>query len=258
MLADGIRLICADCRDVLPTLGKVDAVVTSPPYPGADMWKSNVADLTALNLDVLKACVAVVRDNGVICWQIADVPAGDHGVITTTTTTYAATRLGLKLRAQIVWDKAAAHLPPPCFMRRPVVPALTHEWVLVFFKGAWVPRELQSGVRERGKMTSSVWRIAPEADRTHIAPFPIMLARRMVDFWSLENETVLDPFAGAGTTGVACVQLERSFVGVELHEPYFDMACRRINAELKKPSFFTNKPKRTKPAVFFGAKQKRA
>ena len=237
-LADGIELILGDCREILP------------PYPGADMWESNVEDLTRLNLETMTACAELVRENGVICWQIADVPSGDHGVITTTTTTttttHAACQLGLKLRAQIVWDKACAHLPPPCFMRRPVVPALTHEWVLVFFKGGWVPRELTSGVHKKGVMTSSVWRIAPEHDRTHIAPFPYELARRLVDLWSLEDEIVCDPFMGSGTTGVACVKLGRKFIGIEIEPKYFDIACRRISEALKQGDFFIEKPKPAK------------
>jgi site-specific DNA-methyltransferase (adenine-specific) len=50
---------------------------------------------------------------------------------------------------------------------------------------------------------------------------------------------VLDPFMGSGTTGVACVQLERPFIGCEIHEPYFDIACRRIEQAYKQPRLFT-------------------
>jgi DNA modification methylase len=51
---------------------------------------------------------------------------------------------------------------------------------------------------------------------------------------------------GSGTTGVAAVKLGRKFIGIELHEPYFDIACRRIGEALKQPDMFIEKPK---PAV---------
>lgn len=49
---------------------------------------------------------------------------------------------------------------------------------------------------------------------------------------------VLDPFMGSGTTGVACSLLRRKFIGIELHEPYFDIACRRIEEAYKQPRLF--------------------
>lgn len=52
----------------------------------------------------------------------------------------------------------------------------------------------------------------------------------LVSWCSDPGEVVLDPFMGSGTTGVACAKLGRPFIGVEIHEPYFDLACRRIEA----------------------------
>ncbi len=53
---------------------------------------------------------------------------------------------------------------------------------------------------------------------------------------------VLDPFMGSGTTGVACASLGRPFVGIELKESYFDIACRRIARELSQGRLFTAEP----------------
>ena len=53
--------------------------------------------------------------------------------------------------------------------------------------------------------------------------------RFLAEWWAAdEGETVLDPFMGSGTTGVACARLGRKFIGIEIHEPYFDIACRRV------------------------------
>ncbi len=59
-----------------------------------------------------------------------------------------------------------------------------------------------------------------------------------------EGDTILDPFMGSGTTGVACVNLGRSFIGIEQEAGYFDIACRRIEAAYKQPRLFAEqKPK---------------
>lgn len=56
------------------------------------------------------------------------------------------------------------------------------------------------------------------------------------------GETILDPFMGSGTTGVACVKLGRKFIGIEIEERYFDIACRRIEEAYKQPDFFVPAP----------------
>jgi DNA modification methylase len=60
------------------------------------------------------------------------------------------------------------------------------------------------------------------------------------------DETVLDPFMGSGTTGVACVKLGRKFIGIEIEERYFDIACRRISDAYKQGDFFVERPKPSK------------
>lgn len=65
-------------------------------------------------------------------------------------------------------------------------------------------------------------------DNGHPCPKPIEVMRWMVDRGSLDGETVFDPFMGSGTTGVACMELGRKFIGIDIDERYFDIACRRI------------------------------
>lgn len=55
--------------------------------------------------------------------------------------------------------------------------------------------------------------------------------------------TIVDPFMGSGTTGVACARLGRSFIGIEVHEPYFDIACRRIEQAQRQADLFVAQPK---------------
>lgn len=62
--------------------------------------------------------------------------------------------------------------------------------------------------------------------------------RALVGWWSLPDEIVLDPFAGSGTTGVACAQLGRRFVGIEIEESYFNTACQRIEDAQRQERMF--------------------
>lgn len=68
---------------------------------------------------------------------------------------------------------------------------------------------------------------------------PLRIISRLITLGSLESEIILDPFAGSGTTGVACVQSGRAFVGIELSERFAEIAARRIDAELDKGRLFT-------------------
>jgi len=77
----------------------------------------------------------------------------------------------------------------------------------------------------------------------HPCPKPLAWMLWVVEIASLVGETILDPFMGSGTTGVACVQLERKFIGIEIEPKYFDIACRRISNELKQPRLPFVEPK---------------
>lgn len=66
------------------------------------------------------------------------------------------------------------------------------------------------------------------------------------------NDTILDPFMGSGTTGVACVKLGRKFIGIEIEPKYFDIACRRIEAAYAQPDLFVpqSQPKPVQASLF--------
>jgi DNA modification methylase len=65
-------------------------------------------------------------------------------------------------------------------------------------------------------------------EKGHPCPRPLDQMRVLVEQWAVPAGTVLDPFMGSGTTGVACAQLGRKFIGIEIEPKYFDIACRRI------------------------------
>ena len=66
----------------------------------------------------------------------------------------------------------------------------------------------------------------------HSAVFPEQLVEEIITNFSNENDTVLDPFMGSGTTGVVCKNLNRNFIGIELDKEYFEIAKKRINGDV--------------------------
>jgi len=79
-------------------------------------------------------------------------------------------------------------------------------------------------------------------DKAHPTQKPVALMRWCLGFVP-DATTILDPFMGSGTTGVACVKLGRKFIGIELDEGYFDIACKRIADAYRQPDFFVERPK---------------
>ena len=69
--------------------------------------------------------------------------------------------------------------------------------------------------------------------------------------WVKNSQTILDPFMGSGTTGVAAIQMGRKFIGIERDERYFEIACKRIELEVSQPQLFEPEPvKQIQEAMF--------
>ena len=197
-------LILGDCRDVLPTLGKVDAVVTDPPYGIAHKWQGGVgrgwrkADEQKANRNT---------------WDEAAPPAELLAKV-----------IGLS-RDAIIWGGNYFNLPPSrCWL---VWNKPERGFTLAEAELAWTNRD--SVVRVFDGPRS-------ETDRVHPTQKPVALMA-----WCVEKTsgTVLDPFMGSGTTGVACANLGRRFIGIEIEPEWFEHACRRIEAAYRQPRLFT-------------------
>ena len=76
----------------------------------------------------------------------------------------------------------------------------------------------------------------------HPTQKPVALMRHLVELFTVEGDTVLDPFMGSGTTGVACVQTGRNFIGVEIDEGYFNIAKKRIEQAQMQQNLFDHIP----------------
>lgn len=204
------RLILGDCREILPTLGKVDAVVSDVPY-GVNFssgWDNKFRNVKIVNDNTTNARDYVVRWlNGRPAimfgsWKI-EKPKGT--------------------KATLVWDKGTVGMGD---LNMPWFPSTEEIYVI---GGGFV-----------GTRTASVLRYNVR-NENHPTEKPVAL---MADLVAKCNEewTILDPFMGSGTTGVACVKLGRKFIGIEIEPKYFDIACKRIEQAYSQPDLFVASP----------------
>lgn len=236
-------LMLGDCREILPTLGDVDAVVTSPPYNAGKDYGTAEDDLPLDQYSAFlsetvfgaRARVYVVnvgqfigsREDRVLFRDIIADAAG-----------------WLPFVDEVVWDKGPVNGSGwGNYLNSPRIRA-QHENIFVF--GA-TSMPMGNGLTwpEWSRLTTSIWRVPPMVDlHVHPAMMPVEIARRCISMWSDVNGEVLDPFMGSGTTGVAAFDLGRRFIGMEIDPTHFDTACRRIEQAYRQPRLFdAPKPK---------------
>ena len=111
-----------------------------------------------------------------------------------------------------------------------------HEYILIFSKGSYSKNKNQTkrDTIERDDFinwTKSIWTFpAVNAKKIgHPAPFPIELPHRLINLYSYEEDVVLDPFCGSGTTCIAAIQNNRKYVAYDIKKEYVDLAEKRIS-----------------------------
>lgn len=226
-------LILGDCLEVLPTLGKVDAVVTDPPYrvtsggfgdleSGFGGWIKDAYDnkgsIVQCDIDwpeFMPPIFAVMREGAQ-----AYIFSNDRNLQAARA---AAENAGLIFHRLLIWDKRAA-LPNRWYQQ-------TCEFVLFMRRGK--ARMIND------PSSKSLQSIFQRDESLHPTEKPVELCSLYVGNSTVAGETVLDPFMGSGTTGVACAELGRRFVGIELNPAFFDMACTRIESAYRRPRLFT-------------------
>ena len=190
-------LYLGDCRDILPTLGKVDAVVTDPPYGigHGDRLHTGLRRMTSKDWDDSAPDLSFLPKIPSIIW------GGNYFPLPPT-------------RCFLFWDK---HPMPPTYACGEL---------------AWTSLD-RNAAKWRGRVGDDV----AVSDRSHPTQKPVKLMRWCLDFLP-DADTILDPFMGSGTTGVAALQEGRKFIGIEREPKYFDIACKRIEqAYAQRPLF---------------------
>ncbi len=214
----GQRLILGDCLQVMPLLGRFDAVVTDVPYGISqesgglrrlDYGEWDGATATEVALSALRQLVRVPT---VIAWcgwrqlsQIADVLPG-------------------RSERPLTWAKPN----PPVLNGQSLFLSSTEHAFYGKLPGAWFS----------GGCLKSYWIGPPPAVREHPTQKPEWLMSACVRAVAPEGATILDPFMGSGTTLVACQRMGRQGTGIELDPDYFDVACRRVDEAARQPDMF--------------------
>lgn len=198
-------LYLGDCRDILPTLPKVDAVVTDPPYGIQGLVGAygregrtieNDMDLTVCH-DALKLAAERLSDGWLFSFYSARVSPE-----------FFAVDIGANYFGEVIWDKRAPGMGAGLRYQ--------HENIAIFKVGS--PKAL-----------SGLFSVVSHYRKGIVHPHekPLSLMRELLK--AIPAKSILDPFMGSCSTGVAAVQMGLDFIGIEYDEAHFETACRRIS-----------------------------
>ena len=251
-----VTLMQGDCLEHMKGMDDcvIDLTVTSPPYDNLrtynqDDWSWGENDWKP----IIQELYRVTAEGGVVVWVVGDATVNGSETGTSFRQALWAIECGFCLHDTMIYEKAQSCFGSnKCYLQ-------AFEYMFVFSRG--MPKSINfirdrenvrggvtesvvsSGMNVEGKSgerihktfekkgkRKNIWRYGVGGGKSgHPAVFPYQLAHDHIISWSNEGDTVLDPFMGSGTTGVACVKTNRNFIGIELDKGYFDIAESRIN-----------------------------
>ena len=229
----------------------IDLVVTSPPYDDLRTYDGYSFDFE----NIVKELYRIIKPGGVIVWVVGDATIKGDETGTSFKQALYFKEVGFNLHDTMIWYKPNGFNfgSNYCYKQ-------SFEYMFIFSKGrpktinlikdvpsktagqvtgsvrkhadGTIDRDPRTYIQEEFKKRPNVWFInRPIKNYGHPAIFPLELARDHIISWSNEGDLVLDPFMGSGTTGVACRELNRDFLGIEIAEDYFNIAKNRIEKE---------------------------
>ena len=256
-----IELWKGDCLELMKDVPdeSIDLTVTSPPYDNLrsyngnnDLWKQEVWQ------SVIKELYRITKDGGVVVWIVGDATVKGSETGTSFKQALHFKEVGFNIHDTMIWSKWSPFPDKTRYNQ-------SFEYMFILSKGR--PRSINlikdklnkrygdkvhGTTREKNGVTLelhgkkknktinkygtrlNIWENTPamsSKERTgHPAQFPLSLAEDHLISWSNEGDIILDPFMGSGTTGVACKNLNRKFIGIELDETYFNLAKERIES----------------------------
>lgn len=246
---ENIKLIQGDCLNVMSKIpdGSVDLVITSPPYDDLRDYNSKI-DFEKVAMELYR----IIKDGGVVVWNVNDRIKNGTKSLSSFKQALIFNESGFNVNDVMIWKKTN----PMPQVKQPRYNQC-FEYMFIFSKGKpktfnpiMVPtktagQKYDSTVKNidvdtgRTKKTflineykkdDNIWEFAVAQNKTkHPAVFPIELPLRHIQSWSNEGDVVLDPFMGSGSTGVACINTNRNFIGIELDENYLNIAKERID-----------------------------
>lgn len=250
------QLYCGDCLERMKEIedGSVDLTVTSPPYDNLRTYEGSLQWNEGIWKQVLEQLYRVTKDNGVVVWVVGDATIKGSETGTSFKQALYAMECGFNLHDTMIWQKVPVPYDPKCNRYWQ-----GFEYMFIFSKGKpmcnyiKVPckyagkskrddygqrysdggqrldRHSKSRTVKDTKVKENTWFFnQAKGCKEHKATFPEQLAHDHIISWSNKSDTVFDPFMGSGTTGVAAINLNRNFIGIEKVEKYFKIACSRL------------------------------
>lgn len=226
---------CGDCLALMSGLAdnSIDCIVTSPPYNkkglsgktpvGNNIWKKFNIDYDVYEdsmpektyqkwqQDFLNECFRVIKPSGSIFYN--------HKIRRSNNVAHFPQMIfntKLSLYQMIVWDRKNC-----CDMRSDYLYPTTE---LIF----WLVKGKPNVYKNQAIYQNEIWEISPSKNSFHPATFPIELAKNCILLSTKEEDVVLDPFIGSGTTAVACVSLSRHYIGFDISEHYVNECNKRL------------------------------
>jgi DNA modification methylase len=243
-----------DCIDTMAKMHNnyIDLTVTSPPYDNLRKYNGYCFDFE----NVAKELFRVTKDGGVVVWIVADATIKGSETGTSFKQALYFMECGFNLHDTMIWEKTG-RIPTQDRYYNVI------EYMFVFSKGK--PKSMNfiadhkcvnGGKKQRKDSVinkgenkknngffirnefgrrSNIWKIHVGINKTeHPAVFPEQLAKEHIITWSNEGDLIYDPFLGSGTTALACISVNRNFIGSEISNQYIGIINKRINeAQLK-------------------------
>ncbi len=267
-----VELWQGDCLELMKDIPDefIDLTVTSPPYDNLRTYNGNINQWSFEKFqEIAKELYRVTTNGGVVVWIVNDATIKGSETGTSFKQALWFKECGFNLWDTMIWQKTNP-IPNDTRQNRYIQ---AYEYMFIFSKGK--PRNCNYLIEKTkcgGKITNNTSQIKPNGNsrddrrvarrgmivneykiRTNIwsyssihkkektahpAQFPEQLANDHIISWSNEGDIILDPFMGSGSTGVACKNLNRNFIGMELDENYFKIAEDRIENYKCKENLF--------------------
>jgi DNA modification methylase len=254
-------IIEGNCVEVLKSFDEnsIDLTVTSPPYDNLRTYNGYVFPFEEIANELYR----VTKLGGIVVWVLGDATINGSETGTSFKQALHFNKIGFNLHDTMIFQKTN---PIPQIYRKRY--SNIFEYMFVFSKGEVKTHNpikidcLHAGLQLNGttynnyskgeqkrekmakpvkkeKIKGNIWEyVVGKKAKGHPAPVPCALARDHIKSWTNENDIVLDPMCGSGTTCISALQLNRRFIGIDMSHEYCELAQKRIDNYLWQPSLF--------------------
>lgn len=236
-----MKIILGDCLEKMKEIesSSISCIVTSPPYnkkgltgkikPGNQIWKKFNIDYNSYDdnlsedeyhhwmIEILNEMYRIIKPDGSIFFNHKPRRHDNKSYLPTDFIS----KSNLNLYQLIIWDR----LSSPNIRKDILLPCTEHIYWLTKSK----PKVFKDNLDK--EFHSEVWKISPEKNTKHPAPFPQKLVENCILLSTIEGDLVFDPFLGSGTTAISSKKLKRDFIGVEIDETYFKLTQERLQGK---------------------------